>query len=44
MLFIIKEEHKLRVYDMALWGIVGPRREKNDRDWWKLSCDEFHNL
>jgi hypothetical protein len=44
LLFIYKEEHRLRVYEnRVLRRIVGPKRDEVTGRWRKLHNDELHN-
>jgi hypothetical protein len=41
---ILREEHRLKVFENRVLRIFGPRRDKVAGGWRKLHNEEFHNL
>jgi hypothetical protein len=40
----LKEEHRLRVFEIRVLRIFGPKRDEVTRGWRKLHNEEFHKL
>jgi hypothetical protein len=43
LIFILREEHRLRVFENRVLRIFGPKKEE-DGSWRKLHNDELHSL